>query len=249
MFSPECRGPPRADSIPGSDAARPLPLVGRQTPEPPIQMIPSTTIDVGSGCRRYPRGAPEGGRSSCRPDGLEVALPHETGVSHASNRSASRRGPWRSWDVLHDNCFHGLLGSMKIAQVPIRHREESIAGDGHQAGVRILVTLHCPLRAFGPRRRSLSRPERGRYTPDGGRRSRLVRSRRLMRSSHALELPCNEGNLGHPPYMDLMPDDPIALAAPSRSRDPFPRDRFMATSTGTAQLRAALVAVGAGTHR
>ena len=38
----------------------------------------------------------------------------------------------------------GVLGSVEIAQDPIRDREESIAGDGHQAGVRILVTLDRP---------------------------------------------------------------------------------------------------------
>ena len=33
---------------------------------------------------------------------------------------------------------------MEIAQDPIRDREESIAGDGHQAGVRVHVTLDRP---------------------------------------------------------------------------------------------------------
>jgi len=33
---------------------------------------------------------------------------------------------------------------VKVAQNSVRDRKESIAGDGHQAGVRILVTLDRP---------------------------------------------------------------------------------------------------------
>jgi hypothetical protein len=38
-----------------------------------------------------------------------------------------------------------VFRSVQVAQDPVRDREETIAGDGHQAGIRILVALHRSL--------------------------------------------------------------------------------------------------------
>ncbi len=38
--------------------------------------------------------------------------------------------------------LNGVLGSIEIAKDPVRDRDEPIAGHGHQAGVRLLITLN-----------------------------------------------------------------------------------------------------------
>ena len=77
------------------------------------------------------------------PIGLEVALPHE----NAGEPRLEPIGVAQGREVapgVDEGRLDGVLGTVKIAQDAVRDREESVAGDGHQAGVRILVALDRP---------------------------------------------------------------------------------------------------------
>ena len=126
-----------------------------------------------------------------------------------------------------------VLGSIEIAQDPIRNRDESIAGDGHQAGVRVLVTfdrqldecsIHC-------RRRSLVRPGRDATPLMGARLIRSVRSPTADRSSSssgAGSLGASSAERRHRPRVHRRHRVALERRRQPRPEEPRPRDRPVA---------------------